>query len=301
MTVRAAGSLIFLMCLLLSEVRPAAGQSGRAKLTSHSLPGRIVDVRASEFSFQAPDSIPAGLTTFRLHQAGFVVDRLRAGVKGREAITDKGDETRGMHMLWVVRLDSGKTLAHLHDAAKAGERMTPWARQLGGPAFILPPLTTNATINLEPGSYALVCYVGSARSDPARYHLLNGMFRSLTVVPTSRRTAPLPKVDVTATLSGDGTAAFSRPLRAGRVAIRVRNETDEDLEFIFLRMPAGLTARTFLATKGANPGTGAGGLSSVPPRASVITTVDLAAGEYVVKTHANARHPTSQALTVASR
>lgn len=301
MSVTAPSSMLFLMWLSLAVAQPASGQSPRGRVVAASLPGKVVDVRASEFSFQAPDTIPAGLTTFRLLQTGLVVDRVRAGARGREAISDKGDDTRGMHMLWVVRLDSGKTVAHLHAAAQAGERMTPWARQIGGPGFILPPSTTNATLDLEPGNYALVCYVGSARADRARYHLLNGMFRALTVLPASRRPSPSPRVDVIATLSGEGTISFSKPLRAGRVAFRAVNETNDDLEFIFLRMPAGVAGKTFLAATGANPATGAGGLSSVPPHASVITTLNLTAGEYVVKTHANARHPTSLAVTVAPR
>jgi len=96
-----------------------------------SLPGRVVDVKAGEFFFQAPDTIPAGLTTFRLQQIGLVVERLRAGAKGRALVADKGDDTRGAHMLWVVRLDEGKTVADLHRAAQAGERTTPWGKQSG--------------------------------------------------------------------------------------------------------------------------------------------------------------------------
>lgn len=302
MWTRIASSMLCVPALLLAGARDAAGQSARRTPSSRPLPGRVVDVKAAEFFLRAPDTIPAGLTTFRLLQTGLVVDRIRAGARGRELLRDKGDDTRGMHMLWVVRLDSGKTLADLHRAAAAGERTTPWAPQLGGPAFILPPSTTNATLDLEPGNYALVCYVGSAREDRARYHLLHGMFRALTVVPSARRRSAPPRADVVATISGGNTVKFSKPLRAGRVVIRVENTTDEDLEFKFQRVPDGLTGKEFLTQPpGSGPGTPAGGLSSVPPRMSVITTLDFTPGEYIVGTQPAIRHVTSQIVTVAPR
>lgn len=287
--------------LLLAGARYASSQSARASMAMRALPGRVVDVKAAEFHFRAPDTIPDGLTTFRLLQDGLVVDRLRAGMRGRALVADKDDDTRGVHMLWVVRLDSGKTVADLYRAAREGQRMTSWARQLGGPAFALPPSTTNATLDLEPGNYALVCYIGSAREDRARYHLLNGMFRALTVVPSAQRREDAPEVDIVATISAEKAVTFSKPLRAGRVMMRVQNESDEDLEFKFQRVPAGVSGKAFLAQeRGTGPGAPAGGLSSVPPRASVITTLDFKPGEYIVGTHASIRHATSRVVAVAS-
>lgn len=292
------------MCVsavLLAGARSASSQSDRASMPARALPGRIVDVKASEFSFRAPDTIPAGLTTFRLLQEGLVADRLRAGVRGRALVADKNDDTRGVHMLWIVRLDSGKTVSDLYRAAREGQRTTSWARQLGGPAFAFPPSTTNATLDLEPANYALVCYIGSARADRARHHLLNGMFRALTVVPSAQRRTAAPEVDIVATISAEKAVTFSKSLRAGRVVLRVQNEADEDLEFKFQRVPAGVTGKAFLAqARGAGPGIPAGGLSSVPPRRSVITTLDFMPGEYIVGTHASIRHETSQVVAVAA-
>src|SRR5215207_843399 len=102
------------------------------------LPGRVVDVKAGEFFFQAPDTIPAGLTTFRLQQIGMLATRHAAGMRGRALVSDKGDNTRGFHMLWVVRLEQGKTLSDLLRAEQSGET-TPWAKQLGGPGTGHPP------------------------------------------------------------------------------------------------------------------------------------------------------------------
>lgn len=287
----------FALCFpfLLASSSPAAGQETFSK----ALPGNVVDVKAGEFFFQASDSIPAGLTTFRLLQIGFVAERLAAGVTGRAVIADKGDDTRGGHMLWVVRLDSGKTIADLHRAAVANERTTAWTQQMGGPIFIFPPATTNATMDLAPGNYALVCYVGSARADRTRYHVLHGMFRALTVTPSARQWSP-PAVDVVATIGPTRVITFSKPPRTGRVVFRVDNQGVDDIEFKLRRVPAGMTGAEYLAQQGVL-GEPAGGLSSVPPKASVITTVDLRPGDYIFGTHASIRHATSMVVRVPPR
>ncbi len=117
-----------------------------------------------------------------------------------------------------------------------------------------------------------------------------------------RHSEATPRVDVVATINADKTIRFSVPLRAGRLVVGVDNETGEDLESKFQRVPPGITATAFLAqAKGSEPGTPAGGLSSVPPRASVITTLHVTAGEYIVGTHASIRHITSEVVTVAGR
>jgi hypothetical protein len=117
---------------------------------------------------------------------------------------------------------------------------------------------------------------------------------------SSKATAPRP--DVVARITGDGVVALSSPLTARLMVIRVENETDTDYEFKFQRVPAGLTSTQFLvqpATDG--PGVPWGGLSSVPPRAVVTTTIEFEPGEYIMGTRPPIRHPTSQAITVAAR
>ena len=299
MMLRTSVRAIALGMVAVSTLRLAHGQVPGTRQGTEPLPGRVVDVKAGEFFFQAPDSIPAGLTTFRLRQIGLVVDRLSAGATGRALVADKGDDTRGAHMLWVVRLDDGKTVADLHRAAQAGERTTTWAKQLGGPSFALPPRTSNATLDLAPGNYALVCYIGSARADRTRYHLLNGMFRALTVLPATAAKVSVPRPNVIARITEGGTVQFSAPITAGLMVIRVENATDEEYEFKFQRVPSGLTGTQFLSQPpSAGPGVPWGGLSGVPPRGVVMTTIDFEPGEYVVGTWPPIRHPTSQVITV---
>ena len=266
------------MTFLLVVSSLAAGKRAAAQ----DLPGHVVDVTATEFFFEAPDSIPSGLTTFRLTQAGIAAERALAGKKGRELVADQGDNTRGFHMLWVIRLDEGKTVADLSAAAHAGAA-TPWKQILGGPAFAVPPRTTNATMDLQPGTYALVCYVGSAREDRNRHHLLHGMVRQLVVTPSTAALRPPVQPDVVARITAEG-VEFSAQIRAGRQIIEVRNDMPREREFVFVRN-----------------GVGAGGLSSVRNGATIFTTIDFEPGDYVVSTGFANRNATPQTITVASR
>lgn len=272
-----------------------AQAGGSPRVASETLPGRVVDVSAGEFFFQAPDSIPAGLTTFRLRQIGLVHQRVIAGGAARDSLGSHPDDpTRGLHMLWLVRLDSGKTAADLHRAAQAGERTTGWARHLGGPGFALPPGTSNATLLLEPGNYVIVCHVGSAREDRKRYHFLNGMFRALTVLPNPAPAAAMPAPDVVIRVSETGALQYSAPIVAGRRVLRIENVGARSYEFSVRRVVSGRTTADALAWRPNElprtppPFEPIGGLSDVPSGGSLVTTITFQPGDHFI---AAGRHP----------
>ena len=205
-----------------------------------------------------------------------------AGKQGRELVADQGDNTRGFHMLWVVRISEDKSAADLVNAAHA-DSPTPWATILGGPGFVVPPATTNATIELQPGTYALVCFVGSAREDRKRYHLLHGMARQLIVVPSTTLHTPRVQPDIVARITTEGVVEFSAPIQTGRQIIAVRNEMSRDRTFALMRN-----------------GESAGGLSSVPSGATIFTTIDFQPGAYTVSTGLANRDAAPQVVNVAA-
>lgn len=283
---------------LLLGVGTLHAQSGRSQPPtpdSAALPGQVVDVAAGEFFFQAPDSIPAGLTTFRLRQIGLVHQRMIAGGAARDSMAaDPADQTRGFHMLWLVRLDSGKTAADFYRAVQAREPW-PWARSLGGPGFAMPPGTSNATLVLEPGNYVITCFVGSAHEDRRRYHLLNGMFRALTVLPNPAPVAAMPAPDVVVRVSESGALQYSAPILAGRRVLRIENAGPRPYEFSVRRVVPGRTTAEALAwrrpvdfPRTPPPFEPLGGLSDVPSGGSLTTTMNFEPGDYFV---AAGRHP----------
>ena len=232
------------------------------------LPGRVVDVRADDFQFTAPASIPAGLTTFRLTQGG-----------------------ASGHQLWISKLPDSRTFEEFA-AANVEGKPTPWATHLGGPGFSDPPQTTNATLVLAPGTYALVCRMG-ADGDP-RAHLKKGMLRRLDVTAAAAGSEIEPATDVTVTILDEG-FGFSPALTAGHHTLRVLNSTSENRQFRIQRLLPGRTVEEALnfqrgSTASGRAITGAGAvpfdtrgrLSAILPGKYLITTVDLPPGTYLI-------------------
>ena len=94
----------------------------------------LVSLTATEYAFEAPDTIPAGWTTFRL--------------------ANRGQE---IHYGHIVRLEPGKTVQELVDAyAEAIRTSGPrpkWVTRFGGPGGAFPGDSSSVTQYLEPGNY----------------------------------------------------------------------------------------------------------------------------------------------------
>ncbi len=218
--------------------------------------GTVVDVAAHEYAFTMRDTLPAGLTTFRLH-----------------------DEGAEWHHVKLVRLDSGRTLAQMHDALGEGEPFPAWMHFLGGPNAPAPKGVATVTAELEPGRYAIWCNVNAPDGKP---HWTKGMFKQFIVIP-SRRTAPLPAGDVTLTLR-DYAFDLSRSITRGAHAIRITNAAAQPHEIFILRLKPGagiedvkawLTKRVPTA-----PGDPFGGTTDIAPGDSLLLEESFPPGHY---------------------
>jgi hypothetical protein len=223
---------------------------------------RVVEVAAHEYTFSLPDTLPAGPTTFRF--------------------TNHGAE---LHHMVLVRLDGGKTLADFGPALAAamqpGGTLPGWIRFVGGPNAPAPNGgAANATLDLTPGNYAVICVIPDAKGVP---HIAKGMARPLTVVPASARPA-LPKATVTMRLADYG-FTLSRPLAAGHQVIGVRNAGPQLHEIELLRLAPGKSLADFAKAGEAGLGTIAmpvGGVGPMAPGVEAQFAADLTPGSYLL-------------------
>ena len=204
---------------------------------------------------------PAGTISFRLENAG-----------------------KEVHHLWLVQLKNGKTFEDFVKAMEAAgaPRMPEWAVDVGGPNEASPGVSAYATITLEPGRYAMVCYVPSPDGRP---HVMKGMVSAFTVVPAGATVANEPKADVLLRMT-DYAFDLSKPIEAGPRVIRIENVAAQSHEVVIGRLLPGKTLRQALdwlnnGQKGVAPVVAIGGASGLAQGRHQIITATFERGRYV--------------------
>ena len=236
------------------ESEPAAAAGTHA---GHPAPNTVTVV-ANDFAFQAPSEIPAGVTRFILEARG-----------------------QQIHHATIARLEDGKTVADLMEAFKTPGPPPSWVTFVGGPNVPDPGAEANATLDLAPGSYVLICFVDTPDKVP---HFAKGMFHAFTVTPAATM-APAPNADISLVLS-DYVFTFDKPLTAGRHTIKVENTATQDHEIELVKLAPGKTLADFekwlaAGMAGPPPGSAVGGIAGMEPGTVNYFDVDLTPGEYV--------------------
>jgi len=237
---------------------PARAKALNAITSAAPAKAPVVRVSGMDFSFDAPDVIPAGLTEFRF--------------------TNKGPS---LHHMQILKLEGGKTVDDLRVALANPGPPPAWVKEVGGPNAPAPGLESNTTVMLEPGNYALICFVDIGGPP----HFMKGMVRALRVVPSTDASAPTPNVDVTATLFEYG-FKLSSPIQAGTRTIRVLNGGAQHHEIELVQLLPGGSAADFLKwmgkMEGPPPGKPLGGVAALDVGASQYFTADFAPGNYAL-------------------
>jgi hypothetical protein len=233
--------------------------AGTAPAATSGAAPRVVTVVATDFAFEAPAELPAGLTTFEM--------------------TNRGKQ---LHHVQLVRLDSGKTAQEYVRALKPNGPPPRWSVVVGGPNAANPDGgTSNATVNLEPGNYAVVCFVDLPDRVP---HFAKGMVRDLKVTPATGPAAAAPTADVTLTLT-DYDFGLPATIAPGRYTIRVTNSAQQPHEIQLARLAPGKTAQDFMAwlekMQGPPPGDAIGGVDALANGREAYFTADFTPGNYV--------------------
>jgi hypothetical protein len=223
--------------------KPPAAEAGApdAAAPAASAAPSTVTVIATDYSFDAPAEVPAGLTTFHLVNRGPAI-----------------------HHVQLVRLGEGKTMDDFMAALKAGGPPPEWVTMEGGPNPSELGDTSRTTLRLEPGNYAMLCFVPDPDGTP---HVAKGMVRPLTVTGGSVAGGE-PEADVVMKLV-DYDFELSQPLTAGRHTIRIDNAGPQEHEVVIVKLDSGKEPMDFAMwgekMTGKPPGTGGPGAGGVRP------------------------------------
>ncbi len=256
-------SLLPLVALLAAcapkDASKNAAASDSAKVVAAVVPHQMTIV-ATDYRFDAPDEVPAGMVTVHL--------------------VDNGAE---IHHVAFVKLNDGKTIADVAQAMKTPGPMPSWAVDHGGVNAPHPGggmATTTQT--LEPGNYALICFIPSADGVP---HFAKGMVRPLTVTAATGADAPAPTADIVMTLN-DYTFTLSKPITAGKHTIRIENAASQSHEVELARLAPGKKAIDLAEygekPNGPPPGEPLGGVPAIAKGNSAYVTADFTPGEYAL-------------------
>jgi len=244
------------------EASPPASEASKgepaASAASSGSEGQTVVVTATDYAFEAPATIPAGLTTFRLVN------------KGRE-----------WHHLVLVEMPEGKTLEDIAKETK-GEMPPSWIQLTGGPNAADPGTEVSATQIVEPGHYALLCVIPSPDGKP---HMMKGMAKILDVTGPAAAAASTPSADATIKLV-DYNFVSSKPLTAGTQAIEVENAGPQPHELVLVRLEPGKSVQDFLGwvmkPAGPPPAHAIGGVSPMEKGRTARINVNLTPGDYAL-------------------
>jgi hypothetical protein len=221
-----------------------------------------VELDASDYAFNAPETLSAGLTTIRLVNHGLEPHhgqllRLNEGVTFEQFTAALQQEGEG-----ALRLTSGE----------------------GGPGAADPHGSSEVTLDLKPGIYALACFIAGPDGVP---HLMKGMLKPIQVTqPSAPGQAP----------TAAGTFAmkdfsFDMPsvLPAGKATYKVVNHGPQMHELNVVKLHAGKTAEDALAWEKAPAGPPpfdlAGGINAFSADGSGYMTLDLRPGTYLAVCH----------------
>ena len=225
----------------------------------------VVTIIASDYAFRVPDTIPAGLTTFRLVNQG-----------------------KELHHASLVRLRDGKSVADFQAALVAAmKNHTPspaWMGFAGGPNALTPGDTGTATQLLQPGSYLFVCWIPSADGTP---HVMKGMLHPVVISVAPGPATTVPAADLSITLT-DYDFQVSQPLTAGTRVVQVKNAGVQAHEVAITALSPGKTLQDFIAweqggEKGPLPtGRWLGGVGVMDAGGEALFTTTFAPGSYLL-------------------
>jgi plastocyanin len=220
-----------------------------------------LEITGTDFAFELPATIPAGLTSITL--------------------ANEGQEE---HQAQVAGLNEGSTFEDLTAALQGNNEVEALGMLSlsGGPTGVVPGDSGTTASNLAPGQYAVLCFVRSPDGVP---HFAKGMVAPFEVTGTAS-TEELPAGDAELTLQDFAFVGLNE-LDAGEHTISVTNTGPQPHEATLVELADGIEIGDlipmFTSTEpptGPPPFTSVGGLTAIMPNTSATIDVDVEPGNY---------------------
>jgi hypothetical protein len=250
------GLASLVLVLGCQAVSPAPTPTATAASTAAG--SKLVEFDASDYAFEAPETLSAGLTTIRL--------------------VNHGQEP---HHGQLLRLNDRVTFEQFTAALQQeGEGALRLTSAEGGPGTTGQHGTSEVTLDLKPGSYALACFVAGPDGVP---HLVKGMLKPIQVTQPGV-TASAPTAQGVFTMK-DFSFEMPTALRAGKATYKVVNVGPQMHELNIVKLADGKTAQDLLvwqnAPAGPPPFAAVGGINAFSADGSGYMTLDLEPGTYL--------------------
>lgn len=282
-----------LMIALLLSAPPLTGAHAQDSDPAYEPTAtQLVQVEAEDYAFDAPEEISSGWTTFRYVNTGeephlLLVARLPEGktVEDYQAeVVPAFDE--GWQQLKAGKIDQEEALRTIE------ANVPEWYGEVvfkGGSGIVREGGAAEVTLNLEPGTYLLECYM---KNEEDEFHGVEGMIRELVVTEEDGADHSPPEPDARITLSnfemevsGDLTAGErtfavhveEHPEEGFGHNVHVARDLQEDPEEVLRWM-------NYLELDGLQPpppATFFGGMHLMPAGETGYFTVDLEPGHHL--------------------
>lgn len=260
---RAVPALAAALLIAACSGTPTGSAASSAPAASPSAGGTTGElaITGTDFAFELPASVPAGVTKITMKNAG------------------KED-----HQAQLVRIAEGKTMEDLSKALQAPDPSAALAlvTLAGGPTAVPPGASGSATVKLEPGAYAFLCFFAGADGVP---HIAKGMIAPLEVTGPAAA-GDLPAGDATVVTADFAFKGLDK-LTPGAHTITIKNDGPQPHEAGIVKLADGVTVPDILkaftgtaAPSGPPPFTSAGGIGGIASGTTATFDVDLPAGEY---------------------
>lgn len=260
-----AASLFVLVLAACTPAPVTSAPTPSATATATPAVAKIpeITIRASEYAFESPDQVEAGLVL----------------------VTYENKGTR-LHNLVVGRLKDGKTLADFKGAAaNGGPAVVPLVDLFGGSTGAFAGERHQVVLDLIEGPYVIFSFehVGGDPIDVSK-----GMFRPLTVVARTSAVAapPDPAAQVSAVVRDNVPFEIPSEIRAGTQTWKITNEGATFHPLAIWKLNPGRTLADLLefikTYTGTAPADKVGGPEQLSPGKRAWTILDLTPGDYVI-------------------